>query len=889
MQDRARLATDLYLPASSGAARVPVILIRTPYGKDQRYFKEHSQPSSTIRFFVEHGYAVAVQDVRGRFNSEGVYTVAMGDAEDGYDTVDWLSKQSWSNGNVGAYGCSYEGNEQIYLAKNKHPALKALVPQASGGGVGSLGGHYRDFSTRVGGVVEWVGSVGWFADYGEKVMPRLSPDLPRDQFNATAALWDGVRRTPSIDFAKAWYHLPMKEALSAQGMPNTDFEDHVSRPPSDPYWQALPHMTDSYTSDVPALFVNSWYDFGTDMTLVEFNHFRQHSVSQLARDNQYVILSPHNHCASARDAKEQATVGDRPVGDTRFAYRDIFLTWFDAWLKGDAKARAAIKQWPRIRYYSMGTNRWQTASAWPPSNAVEKNLFLSSDGNANSSRGDGRLLATPAPASSAANDRFTYDPADPVPSRGGPLCCTGTAEPVAGALDQRPVEIRADVLVYTTPILTRPLQVTGDVRVVLHVSSDVVDTDFTAKLVDVYPDGRAFNILEGILRTRYRTGMEREVWMKSRETYELNIPLGPTSNVFLPGHAIRLEISSSNFPRFERNLNLGGNNSEQVSWVVAHNQVHHTPDLRSRLILPVIEDSRGADSSVHSKAVGSKPSAAPKSGDVFQECADCPQMVVIPAGSFAMGDRGGNGKKNELPVHNVSIERVAVGRFEVTRAQYAAYVQDTGAPTLGDCWTHRELGGTSARDRQGSWQSPSFEQTDRDPVVCVGWHEAQAYAAWLSRKTGASYRLLSEAEWEYAARAGSATSYAWGEDAGSICRHANAADAAVRRTYPEWSTVECDDQHIFSAPAGSFLGNRWNIFDMSGNAWEWIQDCYEDSYVSAASDGRPHDVAGCTRRVIRGGSFTYAAPEQRSASRAWVRDTILIDDVGFRVARVLTQ
>lgn len=586
MRDGVRLATDLYLPALTGKARAPVILVRTPYGKDLRYYEDHVDPGSTIRFFNDNGYVVAVQDIRGRFNSEGTYTVAAFDAEDGYDTVDWLSKQSWSNGSVGAYGCSYEGNVQIYMAQSKHPALKALIPQASGGGVGSLDGHYRDFSTRVGGAVEWVGSVGWFALYGEKYMPRLPADLPRDQYNANAALQDSVRHPPAIDFNKAWYHLPMKEALSAQGMPVTDFEDHVSRPPADPYWQALPHLTQKSTTDVPALFINSWYDFGTDMTLVELNHFRRHSVSQRARDNQYAVLSPHTHCAYSRDAAQETVVGERAVGDTRFDYRAMYLTWFDAWLKDDKRAQQAIREWPKLRYYSMGRNRWQSAETWPLPQSREMNLYLTSGGRANSLDGDGRLQASP--VSGGACDAFIYDPANPVPSRGGPLCCTGTAEPVAGALDQRSVEARTDVLVYSSEVLEQAVDVTGDVRVVLHVSSDVVDTDFTAKLVDVHPDGRAFNILEGILRARYREGMQRQVWMEAGKVYELTIGLGPTSNVFLPGHRIRLEVSSSNFPRFDRNLNVGGNNAEQVGWTVANNKVHHGAASRSRLVLPVV-------------------------------------------------------------------------------------------------------------------------------------------------------------------------------------------------------------------------------------------------------------------------------------------------------------
>jgi hypothetical protein len=276
------------------------------------------------------------------------------------------------------------------------------------------------------------------------------------------------------------------------------------------------------------------------------------------------------------------------VGDTRFDYRNAYVTWFDAWLKDDAHAKETIKSWPKVRYYSIGLNHWQSASDWPIPGTRQIELFISSKIGANSLNGDGRLLRDHIPTSANGEDTLIYDPSNPVPSRGGAMCCTGTPDAQPGALDQRPVESRSDVLVYTSDLVTQPTEVTGIPRVILNVSSDVVDTDFTAKLVDVYPDGRAFNILEGILRARYREGQEKEVWMKPGEDYELTISLGATSNVFLPGHRIRLELSSSNFPRFDRNLNLGGNNAEQSRWAIAHNTIHHSTQLRSRLVLPVV-------------------------------------------------------------------------------------------------------------------------------------------------------------------------------------------------------------------------------------------------------------------------------------------------------------
>lgn len=583
MRDGARLATDLYKPLAGAGSRFPVVLMRTPYGN----FPSGSLESDA-RFFTSHGYVVAVQDKRGKYRSEGVYTVSGGDAEDGYDTIDWLSRQPWSNGKVGTYGCSYLGDVQIFVAQTRHPALKAMIPQASGSSAGSFGGFHRYFGVRVGGAVEWAASIGWFAAYGAKFTPKLPADLPHDVFTASYAPWNRPPAPPVIDYSRAWYHLPMKDALKDQGFPPSDFEDNVSRRPGDPYWSRFPYMTDAYRSDVPALFVNSWYDFGAEVTLAQFNHLRAHSVSETARANQYAIMSPHAHCSSESDMSPQAKVGSRPMGDTRFDYWNAYLTWFARWLKEDPQAARTIAQWPKLRYYLMGRNEWKSAESWPVTGAQPHSYYLSSREGANSLFGDGALTPESPGGDSSAVDTFIYDPANPVPSLGGAMCCTGTNDVVPGAEDQRAIEARRDVLVYTSAALASGIEVTGTAELVLFVSSSAVDTDFTAKLVDVYPDGRAFNVLEGILRARYREGQDREVRMQARNVYEVRIPLGATGNYFGAGHRLRVEVSSSNFPRFDRNLNVGGNNAEATRWVTATNAVHHSAAYPSRLVLPVV-------------------------------------------------------------------------------------------------------------------------------------------------------------------------------------------------------------------------------------------------------------------------------------------------------------
>lgn len=585
MRDGIRLATDLYFPDGTSEDGCPVVLIRTPYGN---FADATHEPG--VRFFASNGYVVAVQEKRGKFRSEGVYSASGGDADDGYDTVDWLSKQPWSNGRVGTWGCSYLGDVQIFLAQTKHPALKAMIPESSGSCVGSAGGLYRQFAARVGGAVFWAPMIGWFAEFGQKVVPKLPTTLDRSEYVADYAPFDRRPKPAVVDYVRAWHHLPMRDALSDQGLPPTDFEDTVTKSLTDPYWAQFPYMTDGYTSDVPTLFINAWYDFGADLTMFQYNWFRTHSLSAQARTNQYVIMGPSVHCSMDRDASPQMFAGSRPVGDGRFDYWGAYLTWFDHWLKADAAARDQIDKWPKVRYYELGANRWCAAEGWPPKGIHAQEFYLSSNGHANSLFGDGVLSTDADHGESAASDSFVYDPATPVPSLGGAMCCTGSAEMIPGAQDQRPVEVRQDVLVFTSDTLVDGVRVTGAPRLVLYVSSSAVDTDFTAKLVDVYPDGRAFNVLERILRARYREGLDKEVWMQSGQIYELQIPLGDTSNYFAPNHRICLEVSSSNFPLFNRNLNTGGKNEEETHWVVAKNVVHHSNRYPSRLILPTLRN-----------------------------------------------------------------------------------------------------------------------------------------------------------------------------------------------------------------------------------------------------------------------------------------------------------
>jgi putative CocE/NonD family hydrolase len=583
MRDGVRLATDLYFPVEAGN-RIPVILIRTPYNK-----APYREQKSAARQFAGQGYVVAVQDTRGRHASEGEFTAFAGDVTDGYDTTDWLSRQPWSNGKVGTYGCSYVGDVQILQAELRHPNLTAMIPQAAGSSVGAAGDRYYYFGARKAGNMDLASALGWFSNEGNKVRGQAPPKVPDSKLR------------------QFWGTLPLLGMVARAGGAPSDWDDMVSRELTDPWWDQFGYLKGKERFNVPALHIGSWYDFGVAEVLLEFNLLRTNAETALARDNQFAVISPTNHCQSETGTTEYTLVGARELGDARYEYYSLYLKWFDHWLKGIDNG---VTKMPKVMLYVMGKNLWRGEQEWPLARTRYTRYYLHSDGHANGRSGTGSLTTTQ-PRNEPA-DGYTYDPGKPVPSRGGPICCTG--DPHAdGSYDQSEIEARPDVLVYSTPVLKEGIEVTGPLKAVLYVSSSAKDTDFTAKLVDVYPDGKAYNVQEGILRARHREGFDKKVWMKTGEVYEVPVDLEATSNFFGPGHRIRVEISSSNFPRFDRNLNTGGKNYDETSWVVAQNRIHHSAAHASYILLPVI----GQAPSTADRRTGQQPeplrsSAAPR-------------------------------------------------------------------------------------------------------------------------------------------------------------------------------------------------------------------------------------------------------------------------------------
>jgi len=335
---------------------------------------------------------------------------------------------------------------------------------------------------------------------------------------------------------------------------------------------------------VPSFWFASWYDVSISPNLALFNHARENAKTKAIADNQYLIIAPTLHCRYTR-ATENTMVGERNVGDARLNYSEQIFSWFDLWLKDEQTNFKANT--PRVQYYTMGMNKWQSAGQWPPKQAKMTPFYLNSKGNANTRGGTGTLdKKTP---KKDTPDSFLYDPMNPVASLGGNVCCTGNAVK-GGAYDQRPTEDRPDVLVYSTEPLSKGLEVSGFIETTLYVSSDAKDTDFTVKLIDVHPDGTAYNLDETIQRVRYREGYDKEVFMEKDKVYEVKLTPMATSNYFKAGHRIRIEVSSSNFPRFARNLNTGGNNYDEAEAVIAKNSVHHSSKYPSKVSLPIMQN-----------------------------------------------------------------------------------------------------------------------------------------------------------------------------------------------------------------------------------------------------------------------------------------------------------
>src|SRR5687768_17683065 len=591
MRDGTRIVTDVYRPKDT-SKKYPTIFVRTPYNFNFWDVRNGApRDLSSELEAVKRGYAHVTMNERGRFFSEGNYDILGPPLTDGVDELSWLSKQAWSNGKVGTIGCSSTAEWQLAVAAQGHPAFTTMIAQGFGAGVGRVDGWYEQGNWYRGGAVQML-FIAWLYSQQNQVRPMFSPKTSQEELIRAARAFDLAPQLPQVDWSKALRHLPVKDIMKAAGGPNGIFADRmpvdtggamIDREPNDRAWYKGGLWHDNMKINIPGFWFMSWYDVSIGPNLAAYNHVRKNASPAVA-NQQYAIIAPTLHCGFRR-ATENTIVGERSVGDARLNYDELTYGWFDHFLKGENNG--ILEKMPRVRYYTMGMNKWQESDTWPPRGAQSMSFYLSSVGKANTLDGDGSLV--PAAPTTDNADRFEYDPMNPVPSLGGNVCCTGNAI-TAGAFDQRKNETRPDILVYTTEPLKEGIEVSGPIEVTLYVSSDAKDTDFTVKLIDVYPDGRAYNLDETIQRMRYRDGYDKpKVWMESGKVYKVVLSPMTTSNYFPAGHRLRIEVSSSNFPRFDRNLNTGGNNYDETKGIVARNTVHHSRQYPSEIKITVVK------------------------------------------------------------------------------------------------------------------------------------------------------------------------------------------------------------------------------------------------------------------------------------------------------------
>jgi uncharacterized protein len=591
MRDGVRLATDIYRPKNA-TGKVPTIWVRTPYNFNFWDVRNRVPSDMTAALTaVKRGYAFVVQNERGHYFSEGNYDILGAPRTDGDDALEWISKQPWSNGKVGTTGCSSTAEYQMGVAATGHPAYAAMNVQGFGAGVGRVKPYYEQGNWYRGGAVQML-FITWIYGEQNQVRPMFPPNTSQPDLIRVSKSFDLAQQLPIVDWSKALWHLPVQDILKEVDGPHGIFADAmpvdtggrmIQRTPNDPAWYKGGLYHDDMPLNVPGLWFMSWYDVSVGPNLALFNHVRKTAKGDIA-NQQWAVIAPVAHCAYTR-ATEHTIVGERDMGDARLDYAELTYGFFDRFLKGETSAK--LESMPKVTYYTMGSNKWQTSDTWPPKGAQPMALFLSSGGKANTLGGDGRLTSRP-PATDTP-DALTYDPMNPVTSYGGNVCCTGTAI-TAGSFDQRTMETRPDVLVYTSEPFKEGTEISGPIEPTLYVSSDAKDTDFTVKVIDVYPDGRAFNLDESIQRMRYREGYEKPpVWMESGRVYKVTLQPLTTSNYFDVGHRLRIEVSSSNFPRFDRNLNTGGDNYDEVKGVVAHNVVHHSKQYPSQVTVSVVK------------------------------------------------------------------------------------------------------------------------------------------------------------------------------------------------------------------------------------------------------------------------------------------------------------
>ncbi len=559
MRDGVELATDLYRPAAGDAC--PAILMRLPYNKELPVLLFLS---GDILRIAQAGYVVVVQDCRGTFQSDGEFDPYFQEAEDGADTIAWVAEQSWCNGTVGMMGASYYGATQWLAATRRPPALKALAPFITTD-------QYYDKWTYQGGafqlgfILQW--ATATFA-VGDAVRQLTANTATGEDVGGAIAAADAV--------ADRYWHTPLTQLPELERFAPY-VSDWIRHPDYDDYWRAASPREYHDTLAVPALNFGGWYDLFLGGTLANYVALKDKSPQQL-------IIGPwvHGYNGGVYPERNFGMMAHDAVYDVTSRQ----IRWFDRWLKNEQNG---VDEEKPVKLFIMGPDVWREEDDWPLPDTQWRSCYLHSKGRASINEGH---LNFEAPVAHEPADTFLYDPRHPVPTIGGATFLPGLFIGAnAGPRDQRSISDRQDVLCYTSDRLDADLELTGPITLALFVRSSAPDTDFTGKLVDIHPDGREILITDGILRVRYRNGFDRPELMTPGEIYRVEIDLVATATVLFSGHRLRLEVSSSNFPRFDRNTNTGGVIAEEceADFMVATNEILHDPEHPSCLMLPIID------------------------------------------------------------------------------------------------------------------------------------------------------------------------------------------------------------------------------------------------------------------------------------------------------------
>ncbi len=540
MRDGIQLSSDIWFPQEQGAH--PAILVRTPYLKTMS-FGDFNIPG-LASYFARNGYVVVVQDTRGRGDSDGSFGFFFEDEKDGYDSIEWIAEQPWSNGRVCMMGVSYLGTVQWLAAKARPPHLVCIVPTAPAG-------RYIDELPYQGGAFMMQWALSWI----NGTSGRISQD------NAA-----------QVDWEKVFAHRPLLTMDEVMGRRMPLYRDFLQNHTMNDYWKRIQFTADDFRAiDLPALTVTGWFDGDQPGAMYYWYGMADHSP---AKDKQFLIVGPWDHGQTFLGGATK--IGEMALSpESVLDNKAVHLAFFDHYLKGTAEEYDA----PRAKVFVTGSNTWREFTAYPPPEVEARRLYFHSGGRANSLTGDG-TLSWDEPRQES-QDAYTYDPHHPVPSDIGGA---------TNAVDRRPVQRRDDVLVYTSEVLDAPVEIIGRVEIELHAATDARDTDFTAVITDVYPDGRAVSLgpTTGVIRARYRNGIDHTELVTPGEVEKYVLNLRDIGHMFLPGHRIRVEISSSAYPLFNPNQNTGNPVATDTEWKVAHQTIYHDRAHPSAIVLPIV-------------------------------------------------------------------------------------------------------------------------------------------------------------------------------------------------------------------------------------------------------------------------------------------------------------